>query len=105
MVAYRRGYLAELKACDVLRQEGYVAVRVAASRGPFDVVGVGPAGVRLVQVKVVGGKEKVGAALRQGLREIGRLPALPGVRREVWVWLRRKGFVAKAEGHGGEAVS
>lgn len=86
---YRRGYLAERKAVAELAKEGFMAFRVAGSKGPFDVVAVGEK-VRLIQVKRARpGKER--EALREGKREVAALPE--GVAREVWVWVDRKGFV------------
>lgn len=86
---YRRGYLAELRAVEELRGEGYLALRVAGSRGPFDIVALGEE-VRFIQVKrAKPGKEK--DALAEARREIAALPG--GFRREVWVWVDRRGFV------------
>lgn len=86
---YRRGYLAERRAVAELEREGYLALRVAGSKGPFDVVALGES-VRFIQVKrVKPGKER--EALREGRREVSALPE--GVSREVWVWVDRKGFV------------
>lgn len=86
---YRRGYLAERRAVAELEREGYLALRVAGSKGPFDVVAVGER-IRLIQVKRARpGKE--GEALREGRREVAVLPQ--GVSREVWVWVDRRGFV------------
>ena len=91
---YRRGYLAERKAAKVLEQAGYVVARTAGSHSPFDVVAVGPNGVRLIQVKRVkeGG---IAAALEAAREEIRQVPKVPGVSREVWVWLDGKGWVVQ----------
>lgn len=85
---YRRGYLAERRAVAELEKEGYLALRVAGSKGPFDVVALGES-VRFIQVKrVKPGKEK--EALAEAKREIAVLPG--GFAREVWVWVDRRGF-------------
>ena len=86
---YRRGYLAERKAVAELEKEGFMALRVAGSKGPFDIVALGK-GVRFIQVKrTISGKEE--SALAEGKREIS---AVPGeFTREVWVWVDRKGFL------------
>jgi Holliday junction resolvase len=93
-VNYRRGYLAERKAVKVLEGAGYVLARTAGSHSPFDVVAVGPNGVRLIQVKRVkeGGFTAILEAAREEIRQV---PMVPGVSREVWVWLEGKGWVVQ----------
>lgn len=90
---YRRGYLAERKAAKVL-EPGYVVARTAGSHSPFDVVAVGPNGVRLIQVKRVkeGGFTAILEAAREEIRQV---PKVPGVSREVWVWLDGKGWIVQ----------
>ncbi|SHF60874.1 holliday junction resolvase [Desulfofundulus australicus DSM 11792] len=91
---YRRGYLAERKAVKVLEAAGYVVARTAGSHSPFDVVAVNTNGIRLIQVKRVkeGGFTAVLEAARE---EIRRVPKVPGVSREVWIWLDGEGWVAQ----------
>lgn len=86
---YRRGYRAERKAVAELEKEGFIAVRVAGSKGPFDVVALGEK-VRFIQVKrAKAGKEE--SALQEGKREISAISG--AFVKEVWVWVDRKGFV------------
>ncbi|WP_051275716.1 hypothetical protein [Desulfovirgula thermocuniculi] len=89
---YRRGYRAELKAREELERQGYLVVRAAGSKGPVDLVAVGPDGVRLIQVR----RTRRGSnGLASALRELERVPAPPGVTREAWLWRDKEGFVAK----------
>ena len=46
-----KGSRAEHRCMRILEAAGYACTRAAASLGVFDVVGVGPLGTRLVQVK------------------------------------------------------
>lgn len=86
---YRRGYVAERRACEELSREGYLALRVAGSRGPIDVVALGDR-VRLIQVKRARpGRED--AALFEGKRDLLAVPLR--FTKEVWVWVDRRGFV------------
>ncbi len=91
---YRRGYLAERKTAKLLEQAGYVVARTAGSHSPFDVVAVNANGVRFIQVKRVksGG---FAAILETAREEIRQVPKVPGVSREVWVWLDGKGWVVQ----------
>lgn len=91
---YRRGYLAERKAVKLLELAGYTVARTAGSHSPFDVVAVGPNGVRLIQVKRV--KEGSFTAMLETAREeIRQVPKVQGVSREVWIWLDGKGWVVQ----------
>ncbi len=90
---YRKGFLAELKALKELEAQGYVAARTTGSRSPFDVVAVGPQGVRLVQVKRT--RSNPARSLQEARQEQEKVPRPPGVTREVWVWQARRGWVAK----------
>ncbi|MGB9858671.1 MAG: hypothetical protein ACPLQP_01905 [Moorellaceae bacterium] len=91
---YRRGYLAERKAAKVLEQAGYVVARTAGSHSPYDVVAVGPNGVRLIQVKRLK-KGSFAAVLEAAREEIRQVPKVQGVSREVWIWLDGKGWVVQ----------
>lgn len=89
---YRRGYRAELAARAELEKQGYLVVRAAGSKGPVDLVAVGPDGVRLIQVRRA--REGRGG-LAKALRELEKVPAPPGVTREAWLWRDKEGFVAR----------
>lgn len=94
MATYRRGYLPERKAVKLLEEAGYVVARTAGSHSPFDVVAVNANGIRLIQVKRV--KEGGFAAILETAREeIRQVPKVPGVSREVWIWLNGKGWVVQ----------
>lgn len=89
---YCRGYRAELRAKEELERQGYLVVRAAGSRGPVDLVAVGPDGVRLIQVR----RTKNGTSgLTKALKELEKVPAPQGVSREAWLWRDGEGFVAR----------
>lgn len=91
---YRRGFLIERRAVKVLEQAGYVVARTAGSHSPFDVIAINANGVRLIQVKRVkeGGFTAILEAAKEEIRQV---PKVPGVSREVWVWLDGKGWVVQ----------
>lgn len=75
----RKGSRAEHKAMKLLEACGYVCTRAGASLGAFDVIGVGPRDVRLVQVK--SGTARCSAAEREQLA----LVAVPAnCSKEIW---------------------
>ncbi|MGO0122220.1 hypothetical protein [Desulfothermobacter acidiphilus] len=89
---YRRGYLAELKAKEELEGQGYLVLRTAGSKGPFDLVALNREEVRLVQVK----RCKDGNGIRPGdLRALKALPVPPDATVELWIWRDREGFVRR----------
>ena len=51
MNAKRKGSRAERRAIRILEQAGYVCTKAGGSLGAFDVIGIGAADVRLLQVK------------------------------------------------------
>ncbi|WP_156896630.1 hypothetical protein [Desulfovirgula thermocuniculi] len=67
-------------------------MRAAGSKGPIDLVAVGPRDVRLIQVRRT---RKGSNGLASALRELERVPAPPGVTREAWLWRDGQGFVAR----------
>ncbi len=75
----RKGTRAEHRAIGILEAAGYVCTRASASLGLFDVVAVGPADVRLVQVKA--GGEYLSGTEREAIGAL-RVPAC--VSRECW---------------------
>ncbi|WP_134643008.1 hypothetical protein [Ammonifex thiophilus] len=99
---YRRGYLAELRAKEELERQGYLVLRTAGSKGPFDLVAVRKDGVRLIQVK----RCKDGNGIRPGdLRALGEVPVPPGVTKEFWVWRDGEGFVRREVLSGGDGAT
>ena len=82
MSAYVAGRRLEYRARDELIAQGYTVVRSAGSKGPIDLVAIGPAEgrhVRLIQIK--SGPPRTSD--RQRLRAV---LAPRGVRREIWQW-------------------
>ncbi len=83
MTHYSAGRRLEYRARDELIAQGYTVVRSAGSKGPIDLVAIGPAKgrctVRLIQVKARSPRR----ADRLKLTAV----AVPrGVRREIWQW-------------------
>jgi Holliday junction resolvase len=74
-----KGSRAEHRVIKILEAAGYVCSRSSASLGLFDVIAIGPAAVRLIQVKC-------GSAYLSGVeREQIRALAVPAnVSRECW---------------------
>jgi Holliday junction resolvase len=79
MNAKRKGTRAEHRAMRILEAAGYVCTRASASLGLFDVIAVGPADVRLIQVKA--GTKYLSAIERE---QIGALVVPANVSRECW---------------------
>jgi len=74
-----KGTRAEHRAMRILEAAGYVCTRAGASLGLFDVIAVGPADVRLVQVKA--GSKYLSAIERE---QIVGLAVPANVSRECW---------------------
>lgn len=79
MNAKAKGTRAEHRAMRILEAAGYVCTRAGASLGLFDVIAVGPADVRLVQVKA--GTKYLSGVEREQILALA-VPA--NVSREVW---------------------
>ena len=91
MTNYERGRKAEYKAVEELRRRGFQAFRTAGSKGPFDVVAFSEKEIVVVQVKR--GKKK--RATKDARELLASLPCPSNVRKEVWTWVDRQGFVRK----------
>lgn len=76
----KKGNEREHKTMRRLEDVGYKCCRSAASLGEWDVIAIGPAGVRLVQVK---SNCWPGSVEREAL-QLFRVP--PGVSKEIWRW-------------------
>ena len=63
----------------ILEREGYTCTRASASLGMFDVIGIGPTDVRLIQVK--SGSKYLSAVEREQIHNLA-VPA--NVSRECW---------------------
>jgi Archaeal holliday junction resolvase (hjc). len=90
---YTRGRDTEYKAVRTLEAAGYVAFRSAGSHSPVDVVAIGPTGVRLIQLKRAKQGKNWQAEYEVAREQLLALPKLPGVTREIWVWVDRDGWV------------
>jgi Holliday junction resolvase len=93
MTNYKRGRNTEYKAVEILEAAGYIAFRSAGSHSPVDVVGIGPTGVRLIQLKRAKQGNSWKAEYEIAREQLQGLPKLPGVTREIWVWVDREGWV------------
>jgi Holliday junction resolvase-like predicted endonuclease len=83
MSSTAKGTRAEYKSRRLLEAAGYVVVRAAASKGPFDLVAVSTVDVLLVQVK---SNRPPGPAERAAL---AACPCPPSGKRLVHVWRDR----------------
>lgn len=83
---YTRGARAEYLAARHLERVGYFVLRSAGSHGPVDLVAVGPAGVRLIQVKRTGNGYISNTELEEARDLLRSVPCPAGVTRELWVW-------------------
>ena len=79
MNAKAKGSRAERRAIAILEAAGYVCTKAGGSLGLFDVIAIGPADVRLLQVKA--GTKYLSALEREA---IGALVVPANVSRECW---------------------
>lgn len=82
--AKAKGSRRERQARKILELAGYHVVKAAGSLGIFDLVALGPAGARLVQVK---SNERPRPAERERLE---LFPRLPYCTKELWVFYDRQ---------------
>ncbi len=78
---YQRGRSREYRVIKSLQDEGYTCIRAAGSKGMFDIVAVGPKGIRLIQVKLNKGPT---SGERSALAEFRNHPA--NAVKEVWMF-------------------
>ena len=82
-----KGRRYEYKAKEILEKAGYLVLRSAASKGPFDLVGlIPPAGVRLIQVKV---NVQPAGWEEEELFNLAR--KYPSFSVECWIFFQKKG--------------
>lgn len=86
MTNYDKGARLEYKARDALSERGYTVIRSAGSHGAADLVALKADDVVLVQVG------KRGKSVAAAARLLAAVAAPGNVRREVWVWVPRKGW-------------
>jgi Holliday junction resolvase len=80
MNAKAKGTRLEHKSIKMLERTGYYCCRAAASLGLFDIIAIGPNGVRLVQVKA---NRNCGGVERE---RIEMFPVPTNCTKELWVW-------------------
>ncbi len=79
-----KGRRLEHRSRRLLEAQGYNVIRSAGSKGAFDLVGLSPIDVVLVQCKA---NRAPSPAEREAMRSV---PAPPGTRRLIHVWCDRK---------------
>jgi Holliday junction resolvase len=82
----RKGGRAEHRAMRILEASGYACTRAAASLGVFDVIAIGAADIRLVQVKC-GDRCQVTALEREAM---AHFVAPANATKEVWRFFDRR---------------
>lgn len=86
MSYYRRGRDAEYRAARDLKRAGYLVIRSSGSHSPVDLVALGAAGVRFIQVKSDSESRTLQPSELEAVREeLRALPRPPGVTVELWV--------------------
>lgn len=88
----RRGADAERRCANELRDLGYVAVRSAASRSPFDVIAIRGDEILLVQVKRTKAKGRMLHGKTRRELETFAVPDVGCVKKQLWCWLDRAGW-------------
>jgi Holliday junction resolvase-like predicted endonuclease len=103
MTQYRSGAVAERIVRDVLTRQGYIVVRSAGSRGPFDLVAINANEVKLIQVKRTAMGRVDGFS--RVIAELKAIPVPANAYKELWVLLDSENkWVTVMCGHGGEAL-
>lgn len=83
---YEKGRRIEWQARDHLVMQGFVVVRSAGSKGPIDLVGIGPQDLKLVSVTLQG------EDLNSRREALLGVPAPACTIRELWVKIPYKGW-------------
>ena len=83
---YKRGGKLEYAVRDEFTAKGYIVIRSAGSKGPFDLCAISPTDVVLVQVKAKGAMRKA------DLKQLQAIQVPRNVRKEIWVKVPYKGF-------------
>ena len=79
-----KGSRGEHKAIRLLEALGFVCMRSAASRGPFDMIGISAHEVKLLQIKC--GQARCSPAEREALQ---LLPVPANCSKEIWTFVDR----------------
>lgn len=78
-----KGRRLEHKTIKLLEAAGYVCTRAAGSKGVWDIIAIGPVGIRLIQVKA---NKPPGPLERE---QMGEFQAPANATKEMWVWKDR----------------
>ncbi len=89
----KRGTTAEHRCITDLREAGFRTIRAAASKGPFDVIGLSDDLVRLIQVKRT--KRHSKTLPKRDVKEVlsAPTPEIPQVSVELWLWRDNVGWL------------
>ncbi len=87
---YLVGYRAENRARNELRSRGYLVVRSASSKGPFDLIGICVEHVLGVQIKVV--PTGMVPSVEKLKVELAAVPAPKSMKIEIWLWEQERGW-------------
>lgn len=87
---YKKGYRAELRAKYQLEGYGYLVVRSAGSKTPFDLIGIRRKDIIGVQVKT--GERINKNKCNQEIEKLKKIPSPDNMRKELWVWTQKTGF-------------
>ena len=87
---YKVGYRAENRARSLLRLRGYLVVRSAGSKSPFDLIAICKKEIIAIQIKVIPSKQKI--SFNKLKKEIKSIPAPSFLKKELWVWEKQKCF-------------
>jgi Holliday junction resolvase len=83
---YEKGRKAEYEAKKHLIMQGFVVTRAAGSKGPWDLIAVGPNHIKLVSVL------REGSDRPSRRRKLRKVPAPPCVIKEMWVKIPYQGW-------------
>jgi Holliday junction resolvase len=89
-VPYVTGYRAEREAKKMLEEEGYYVMASRGSHGIFDLAAFSNKDTRLISLKVIGFGER--RVFKDHQTEIRTVPVCPFVRKELWVYEKRRGW-------------
>jgi len=95
MTNYKRGRETEYKIVKIMEEAGYIALRTAGSHGPWDVMALGPTGLRLIQAKRVKKDGNWQHDYEQAKEQLRQLPDHRDVSYEIWVYMDYKGFIKR----------
>lgn len=98
---YEVGVNYEYKAKKQLEKEGYLVIRSAKSRSPFDLVVLGPLEVNFIQIKKCKTLKEAEEAIKNFKKKMEKLNKLYDIEKAVdkdinfsiWIWLERKGWI------------